>query len=346
MTAFSIVVVAFRNADELVPLLDRLADEMRDGDELVVVDNDPPAHGTAPVVDGHRVAARVIRSDANLGFAAGANLGARHATADAILFLNPDCVPEPGFLDAMRTPPAGWDAWMGLVTLPDGEHVNTSGGRSHFLGLSWTGDFGAPVDSIDPRPHEVGFLSGACLAIRRGVWEELGGFPEGFFMYLEDVDLSHRLRLGGHRFGVLPAARVRHDYVFEKGRMKWVYLEANRWLCVLRTYPRRLLALVLPAMLLAEPVLLAMAVAGGWGGPKLRALARVAALLPGALAERRQVQRAARVSAAEFAQGLCSALDSPFMGAVGRSRLPSAVMGAYWAVVRAALGRTASTRRR
>ena len=49
------------------------------------------------------------------------------------------------------------------------------------------------------------------------VWREMGGFPDHFFLYFDDVDLSHRLRLSGRDFGVVPAARVEHDYVFDKG---------------------------------------------------------------------------------------------------------------------------------
>ena len=72
----------------------------------------------------------------------GSNAGAQHATGDAIVLLNPDSVPAPGCLDALRAPPAEWDAWMGVVTMPGGERVNTAGGESHFLGFSWSGRLG------------------------------------------------------------------------------------------------------------------------------------------------------------------------------------------------------------
>ena len=66
--------------------------------------------------------------------------------------------------------------------------------------------------------------------------------PEPFFLYHEDVDLSLRVRLAGGELGVEPAARVDHDYEFEKGADKWRYLERNRWATLIRTYPAALLA--------------------------------------------------------------------------------------------------------
>lgn len=63
------------------------------------------------------------------------------------------------------------------------------------------GGFGEAMPPTDVPAYETGFLSGACLAIRREAWERLGGFAEHFFMCCEDVDLSHRLRLAGLSFG-------------------------------------------------------------------------------------------------------------------------------------------------
>ncbi|MDX6647941.1 MAG: hypothetical protein QOK40_3668 [Miltoncostaeaceae bacterium] len=334
----SVVIVTYRTGAGLLPTLDALAAQREDGDEVLVVDN-ASADGTSALAAAHPAVDRVIETGDNLGFAAACNRGARAARADVLLFLNPDCVPEPGCLAALRRPPAGWDAWMGLVTLADGARVNTAGGVAHYLGFAWAGRHGQPSGSVGPQPAPVGFLSGACLAVRREAFAELGGFAERFFMYGEDVDLSHRLRLAGRAFGLLPAARVRHDYEFHKGGEKWRLLERNRWLLVLRTYPAPLLALVLPALVAAEPAVLAYAAASGWGRQKLRALAGVARALPRTLAERRRIQAGARVGAAEFAAALRPELDSPFLGAAGRTRALGLVLRCYWALVRAALSR-------
>jgi GT2 family glycosyltransferase len=333
----SIVIVVFEEGPELVVVLDELTRQCGDGDEVIVVHN-TSRDGTARRAARHPGVTRVIETGANPGFGRAANLGAAEASGDAILFLNPDAVPEPGFLDALRAPPDGWDAWMGLVALADGAHVNTAGGVLHFLGFGWTGRYGEPVEAIGADPEEVGFLSGACVCVRRDAWRETGGFAESFFLYVEDVDLSHRLRLAGRRFGVLPTARVRHDYEFSKGTYKLRELERNRWLSILRCYPPELLALVLPALVLLELPLLAYAATHGWGRAKLGAMASVVGHMPRVLRERREVQNGAVVSAADFARPIRAELGSPFFGAAARSPAVTAVLRAYWWAVRRALG--------
>ena len=90
------------------------------------------------------------------------------------------------------------------------------------------------------------------MAVRRDVFERLGGFCAPMFMYGEDMDFGHRLRLCGTPFGIVPAARIRHDHLVDKGAMKWRLMERNRHLVVLRTYPLALLVLLGPALLVCE----------------------------------------------------------------------------------------------
>lgn len=327
----TIVVVCF--GGEVTALLDELARQRGPGDEVVVVDNLASRGGTAGVA-GHSAVDRLLEPPDNLGYAAGVNLGAAGALGEVLLLLNPDAVPQPGCLDALRAPPAGWRAWMGLVLLGDGVHVNTGGGVSHFLGFSWAGRCGEPASAIPSQPYACGFLSGACLAIRVDTWRALGGFAEHYFMYHEDVDLSHRLRLAGAPFGVLPGARVVHDYAFAKGRAKWRLLEANRWKTVLRTYPAALLVAVAPLLLAAELPLLGVAAAGGWLGPKVAAWGDVLAWLPRAASERRAIQATRAIDADAFAAGLAARLDSPFLGRAGRSRSLGVLLDVLWSAVR------------
>lgn len=332
----AIVIVTYHAGPELRDTLDALGAQRRPDDEVVVVDN-ASGDGTVALARAHAAVTRVVETGGNLGFATGCNRGIAAASpdVDAYVFLNPDCVVEPGCLDALRRPPEGWAAWMGMVLLEDGARVNSWGNEIHFLGLGWSGGVERVLADAPTEPREVGFLSGACLAIRREALERVGGFPDAFFMYCEDADLSLRLRLAGLPFGVLPSARVRHAYAFAKGGAKWRLLERNRWLCVLRTYPTPVLRAALPAMLALEPAMLAVAFAGGWGPQKLRAIAGVVGALPRTLRERRAVQAAAPAAdAGAFAAALRTQLDSPYFGAVGRSGVVNGVLSVYWAVAR------------
>jgi GT2 family glycosyltransferase len=330
----SVVIVAYGGDAE--PVLDALASQKRPGDEVIVVDNLASDGGTKGV-RGHAAVDRLIEPDGNLHYAAGCNLGASTATGDALVLLNPDAIPVAGFLEAMRTPPAEWAGWTGVLTLPDAVHINNGGGVVHFLGLAWSGHYGEPLTVLPAGPAPAGFLSGGCFAVRRAVWDELGGYAAGYGAYHEDTELSLRLRLEGRSFGLVPAARVVHEYDFVKSSGKWRNIERNRWKTVVRTYPTPLLLGVLPALLAVEPALLAVGVRRGWWQAKLASYGDLLRWLPGGLRERRAVQARRRVSAREFARGLVAELDSPFFGRAGQSPPVRRLLRGYWRAVQATL---------
>jgi len=304
--------------------------QLAESDELIVVDN-ASADGTADAVRELAPGATVIEAGENLGFAAGSNRGAATASGELLCFLNPDAVPQDGWRDAIAAPAEegrGWAAWQGLVTAERGAEVNTAGGVVHFTGIAWAGE----------ATEAPGFVSGACLAIGRERFQELGGFAEDFFLYHEDVDLSLRIRLRGGRLGVETAARADHEYEFAKGPAKWRYLERNRWATLIRTYPLALLLLIAPALVATELALVVVALRGGWMGQKLGAWADALRRLPQLLRERREIQGTSEIGPGEFAAALTADLNSPYLGAPGRSPLLRRLLRAYWGVVVRLLG--------
>jgi GT2 family glycosyltransferase len=339
--SLSILIVAWNSAAELRQTLPPLLAELSDGDELVVVDNDSRDETRAMVAE-LAPAARVVRMGRNVGFAAGVNAGAAAARGELLVLLNPDAVPQPGFGAAIRRPwleGRGWAAWQGLVAEAGGTTINSAGNPLHFTGIVWAGMHGEPLVAAPPA-GEVTVLSGACLAIPRRTWDEVGGFPKQFFLYHEDVDLSLRLRLAGGTLGIEPSAVVEHDYEFgaSAGR-KWRWLERNRLAFLVRTYPAPLLLLLAPALLATELALLFASAAGGWGGQKLAANLEFLRWLPRLLAERRRIQHRATVNSAEFATWLTADLDSPFIPPAARSRPVRWSLRAYLFTVRMVLGR-------
>jgi len=338
LARLSVVVVTYNCREVVGRSLPPLVEQLRDGDELIVLDN-ASADGTAGAVRELAPDAIVFESGENLGFAAGCNAAAERATGDLMVLLNPDAIVQPGFRDAIEAPAAdgrGWGAWMGLVTDEGGRLVNTEGGVVHFTGIAWAGGAGRARDAAsgDGRPREVGFASGACLAIPRRSWEALGGFPPEYFLYGEDVDLSLRVRLAGGRVGVEPAALVDHEYEFRKGERKWRYLERNRWATIVRTFPAPLLALLAPALAATEVALVAVSVAGGWWRQKLGAWVDVARWMPRLLRERREIATRRRISTSEFADALTPELDSDYLVRASRFAPLRWALRAYWSVVR------------
>ena len=338
--ALAVVVVCHDSAGEVGATLEALGPQLRPDDELVVVDN-ASRDATAAVVRAAAPQATVVESAENLGFAGGCHAGVRTSRAPLVLLLNPDAVPASGCLDALRACAAerpGWGAWQALVTMAGGELVNTAGNVVHYFGFGWAGQLGRPVADVEQGTHEVGFCSGAALVVRREAWDALGGFDERYFMYGEDLDLSLRLRLAGWGLGIVPAARVAHDYAFTKGDYKWFYLERNRWWTLVGDYPGRLLALLAPGLLAFEVALLLAAGRGGWLRAKLRSQAAVLRSLPAMLRRRRAIQATRRIAPRDFAGALAASLDSPYLEGAANVPGVDAIQRRYWRAVRAALG--------
>ncbi len=336
----SVLIVAWNSREELGRTLPALLPEMTDGDELIVVDNDS-ADGTPEAVAALAPAARLVQTGRNAGFAAACNIGAADARGDLLVILNPDAAPVPGWGEAIRRPwrqDRDWAAWQALVADQGATRINSAGNPVHFTGIVWAGGHGRPIADA-PSAGEVPCLSGACLAIPLATWEEAGGFPERYFLYHEDVDLSLRLRLRGGTLGIEPAAIVDHDYEFGAREHKWRWLERNRWAFLIRVYPTPLLVLAAPALLATELALVPASIAAGWGRQKLAAWVDVIRWLPRLLRERREIQATRTISAAELASGLTADLDSPFIPSIARSPLARWALRSYWRAVTVLLRR-------
>jgi GT2 family glycosyltransferase len=335
----SVLLVTWNERELVERSLPPLVEQLRAGDELIVADN-ASGDGTAEAVERLAPGATVLRMPSNEGYMPAVNAAAERASGDLLLTLDADAVVAPGFCDAIRRPALdgrGWDCWMGVVTMDRGRLINTSGGVSHFTGISWAGQIGEPVSAAPAAPAEVGFVSGVCLTTTRAAWERSPGFPPEYFLYCDDVDYSWRVRLTGGRCGVEPSARVDHLYDFRRARPKWRMLERNRWATIVRTYPRELLVLVAPALLATELALLVVAAAGGWLPEKLAAYGDLVRWLPRLRRERRAIQAARSVTAAEFARLLTPDLSSPYLGRAADSRLLRVLLRGYWSAVRRAL---------
>jgi GT2 family glycosyltransferase len=154
----------------------------------------------------------LVRTGANLGFAAGNNVGIKCALergADWVLLLNNDAVAEPGLVDALAAaaaarPDAGLLACM--ILFADGVAVQ-------YAGASFNARFGysgrvetAGRDEL----RDVGRADGAALAVSRPALERAGLLDESLFLYVEDVEWSLRIRRAGFAVVFVPGARVRH----------------------------------------------------------------------------------------------------------------------------------------
>ena len=195
----TVVIVSYNSA---VVLAEAIA-SVPDGVPVVVVDNDS---ADASVDVARKAGGAIVKAGGNLGFGTGCNLGARAATTSFVLFLNPDArlLPEtlPALLAEAKT---HRDAVaFGPAILDD------SGAPEVPRARTLLDDGPATMDAVPDTSCTVGFLSGACLLVRREAFEAIGGFDEAIFLYLEDDDLCLRLRNAGGTLRYVPEARVVH----------------------------------------------------------------------------------------------------------------------------------------
>ena len=149
-------------------------------------------------------------------FAAMNNLGARHATGEVLVFLNDDVEPlDAEWLDAMlahanRREVGAVGARL-LYRSGAIQHAGMVIGIMEGAGHLHRNTFGSPYWNWLPFTRNVCAVTGACLAMRKSVFEELGGFDESFPVNYNDVDLCLRARQAGYDVIVEPAAVLRHD---------------------------------------------------------------------------------------------------------------------------------------
>jgi GT2 family glycosyltransferase len=250
----SAVVISHGHADELERSLPALAQQV---DELLVIANIP---GSLPEVMPESV--RVLTNDAPLSFAANANLGAANTTHELVLIANPDAVPEPGAVPALRDfmvsrPRAGaagpkmlysdgtWQASRRRFPTVGGTLVRRTPLRLLFPPLRWQ----RRHYLLDERPDEpapTDTMLGAFILLRREMLDEIGGWDAGFRMYGEDIDLNYRAARAGWERWYVPAAVVRHEYaavIDKKFLTRHTLWHARAMVRFLRKHPERLLAL-------------------------------------------------------------------------------------------------------
>jgi hypothetical protein len=260
----SIVIVSFNARADLEECLRSLTIAPPAIDhEIIVVDNASS--------DGSVEAARrfdgvsAIALDRNAGFAAGNNAGIRASRGDLLLLLNSDTIVAAGALDRLvaelvATPDA---AVAGPRLVDRSGRVELSFGRmmtpvnelrQKTLGAMYDRRWRMATAWVERATRHntfVDWVSGACLLVRRADAEAVGLLDERYFMYTEDVDFCHAIRLRGRRILFTPAVEITHSRgrsraaapaathaAYERSRLAFYEKHHPAWVPVLRLYLR------------------------------------------------------------------------------------------------------------
>lgn len=307
----------------------------------LVVDN-ASTDGTVEEVRTRFPRLRLIESDENLGYAAGNNRGIRTALelgCEFVYLLNPDARVEARFLEeacaAMDGQPAAAAVQSLLLLEPDGERIDSSGNRIHFLGFGLCEQHGAQRAEAPSAGRDIGFASGAAVLLRLSALADVGLLEERLFLYCEDLDLCWRLRMAGYGIRLAPGSVVLHRHEFARNPEKYFYLERNRWLVLLRVASARTLLLLAPALLASELAILLLALRSGWAGQKLRALAALVSLDTWRYlaSSRREIQRRRRLRDREVMRDFTSRMELEYGRSWLLERIANPVLGALWRIL-------------
>lgn len=235
--------------------LDYPAERLR----LMLVDN-ASTDGSVEYMQARYPQVRLVRSEENVGFGSGNNLGAREATGQYVVFLNNDMWVLPQFVRGLvKSVQSGPDVvCAGAKILNwDGTRFDFAGSAADFAGHAYQIGWGKPF--TPDRFAEIQptlFACGGAMMIDRQVFLDVGGFDDDYFIYYEDLDLGWRLWLLGYKVVFAPDAVVHHRHhgtmdSFSDYR-KRVLFKRNALYTVLKNYSDENLGRVLPAILLAS----------------------------------------------------------------------------------------------
>ncbi len=346
--ATSVIIVSYNSHADLLRGLPAVLASLGPTDEVIVVDN-ASTDGSAAGVAAEFPQVRLLCNATNAGFAAAHNAGAAAAHGRYLVGLNPDTVVTAGWLAALIAPlrdpapgrPVGLTTARILRLEPEGR-INTCGNTMHYTGITVCRGLDRPAEATElAQPCAVPAVSGACFAITRMLWQELDGFDGDFFTYLEDTDLSLRAALAGYACHYVPAAVVYHRYTAQFGPRKFYHLERNRWLLLLKSYQRRTLWLLLPALGLSEVITWGYALLGGRSliGAKIASYGWLLTHGPLIRQKRRATQAARRVGDRVALATLAAQLDSAAVPTSGLAhaalRLVNPLFAGWYQVARA-----------
>ena len=219
------VVVNYNGGAHLMACVGALRDTARVGNapNIVVVDNGSTDGSDA---DCERtLGVSVLRPGRNLGYGRAANLGIAATRAPVVAVCNPDTMLDAAGVEVVaerfaleqelgalgpRIENVDGTVYPSARTIPAfGDAVGHA-----VLGLVWPENPSTrryrQLDADPAVPRDVDWVSGAAIWLRRAALDDVGGWDERYFMYVEDVDLCERLRGRGWRVGYEPRVRVVH----------------------------------------------------------------------------------------------------------------------------------------
>lgn len=213
----SIIIPSYNGRNVLEPCLRALFEQTSTAPmdrEILVVDNGSTDDTKLMLAEAYP-AVQIIALPKNTGFTGGIAAGVSQARGDVLVFLNNDTRPDFTWLDALLAPLTDPKiAATGSVMLDaEEEKIDFGGGTANLFGWGFQKGHGESAYSLPTESAAIPslFVCGGAMAVRRALYNSLGGFDSEYFAFFEDVDLGWRLNLAGHQVVMVPESRVAHQ---------------------------------------------------------------------------------------------------------------------------------------
>ncbi len=271
----SIITVNYNGYALTCALIDSLQRHVTGPLEIIVVDNGS-TNDEAALLRARYPGVKVLRSEENLGFAGGNNLGLRAAAGEYLLLLNNDTEVEEDTLhllcETMEAHPEAGAVCPKIRFFYPPRAVQFAGYtplsritlRNALIG------FNRSDDGRYDRPAETPYAHGAAMMVRREALARAGEMPESYFLYYEELDWSERIREAGFTIRYDPRCTVFHKESATTGQrspLRSYYLMRNRLLYARRNRRGavRLLSLLYQTAVALPKALLTAALRGTRG---------------------------------------------------------------------------------
>ena len=259
----SIILLSYNSQKDLEECIPSLMNQTYANYEIILIDN-ASKDKTVEFVKINYPDIKIIKNERNIGYAEGNNIGVRYAKGEYIVILNPDTITERDWLYQLIKPLKDYHASTSKILMHgQRDTINTCGNHSHFTGIDFCRGLYENISCFS-KVEDVNSISGCSFAIRKDIFEKIGGFDPDFFLYLEDIDLSWRLRIAGYKIVFVPTSIIYHKFQLKVPPMKEFYLEKNRYMMLIKNYNIQTLVLISPALLVTEFIIWVHAITNGF----------------------------------------------------------------------------------
>lgn len=256
MKLVSVITVNFNNTQVTEALLNSIAEKNTyQAIEIIVVDNGSDVNPISQWMKKYPYA-RFVRSEKNLGFAGGNNLGVKEASGEYLFFVNNDTEFTPGLVEelvhTLDIHPEIGIISPGIKYFDQPEIIQYAGfSRMNYYTArtSCIGQFEKDNGQYDHLTGETGFIHGAAMMVRKEAIDKAGLMYENYFLYYEEMDWCERIRQQGFKVWVDMQATIYHKESMTVGStsaLKEYFMNRNRILFIRRNCPLSVRAVFWP----------------------------------------------------------------------------------------------------